>query len=480
MLSIMQNVVLQQDQTILISSLLLSSVAAIIIIIFASSSSYFKCVFKKFIRIQIRKRLMNPKLLASDKDSFVSYYRSFLCNIQNANNEELGKILQKNSSSAFFVDHSISFLNSHRPSSSRPRDKEYASIDEFRDKVPLTTYKDYHAYIDRIVIGGEKNLLSSDSISYFNTSSGTTARIKLIPMTTTMTKKIVPFVRVGYSVIWGSFPSSSVPSPEQRPFQSQSGKKPKMFERTKDGIPIGPLTQAVSAIPLNPVIRKLMSVSNVISLDLIEGITDFETSVFVQLVFALTVPDLYSYSVTFTPGFIHTIKIIQNYFEEISLCISSANFDQSSLVRNNIHDIKFRVDLNRALNDIAIEYGGEAYRLERATHIRRECLKKDLHGILHRLWPKLIYASTVTGSTFAMFKEEIQSYCGKKLPLINYIVYAASEGFFGISASIYTDEYFLLPTCAFFEFIKEEDVHKVLLNESLIYESLCLVRFSLV
>jgi len=260
------------------------------------------------------------------------------------------------------------------------------------------------------------------------------------------------------------------PSAKQLGFYLQNGKKAKMFERSKDGIPIGAVTQFGSAGSYGPGIRTLMSCTNVINLDLIEGIADFETSAFVQLVFALTVPDLYAYLVNFAPSFIHTVKIIENYFEEISLCISSTNFDHSSLVRNNIHDVKLKVDLNRALNELAIEYGGATYQLERAKHIRRECLKKDLPGILHRLWPSLIYVSTATGSTFSMLKDKIQFYCGEKLALINCPIYASSEGYFGIMASIHTDEYFLFPTSAFFEFIKEEDIHQVLLNDPQTYD----------
>ncbi len=60
-----------------------------------------------------------------------------------------------------------------------------------------------------------------------------------------------------------------------------------------------------------------------------------------------------------------------------------------------------------------------------------------------------------------MYKERIQFYCGERLPLINMPMYAASEGFFGSLASIQTDEYFLSPTAAFFEFIREEDIHQV-------------------
>jgi hypothetical protein len=182
---------------------------------------------------------------------------------------------------------------------------------------------------------------------------------------------------------------------------------------------------------------------DLLSFDLIEEIPDFVTSTFVQLVFALSVSDIYSCTVNFAPAFIHSIKIIEKYFEEIVDCISTANFDHSSLVRDNISDSKFRTKLNRTLNEVTIEYGGLTYRLKRAECIRNECLKKDIPGILHRLWPSLVYASTVLGSSFAMYKNEIEGYCGKRLSLVNLPYYIASEGAFGFLASIHTDEYFL-------------------------------------
>jgi hypothetical protein len=104
---------------------------------------------------------------------------------------------------------------------------------------------------------------------------------------------------------------------------------------------------------------------------------------------------------------------MEKYSEEISHCISTANFHDSSLVRENISDSKLIIQLNRTLEEMTIEYGGFTYRLERAECIPNECMKKDLPGILHRLWPNLVYASTVLGSSFAMHKNEIEGYCGK-------------------------------------------------------------------
>ncbi len=411
-------------------------------------------MIKRFIRIQLRKRLFDPSSRPLEKGIFASYYQNCLCHLQKVNNELLRKILKNNHSCAFFVDRSISFL------SSPGQQRGYASIDEFREKVSLTTYDDYRDYVDRIIENGEKNVLTSDKIVYFVTTSGTTGRKKLIPLAASTVKPSMMVMRVGSSRILMSLPSLP-PSPEQRIFQLYSGKKFELFPKSKDGTPIGPLGLYRSAVSCSLLFKLAISCYDVLSFDLIEEISDFETNTFVQLVFALSIPDIYSYTVYFAPAFIHSIQIIEKYFEEISWCISTANFDHSSLVRDHISDSKLKAKLNRMLNEVAIEYGGFTYRLKRAEHIRNECLKKDIPGILHRLWPTLVYASTVLGSSFAMYKNEIEDYCGKKLPLINLPYYLASEGSFGFLASIHTDEYLLSPAHVFFEFIKEEDILQV-------------------
>ena len=280
-------------------------------------------------------------------------------------------------------------------------------------------------------------------------------------MTRKLMKKAFTLLRSSSSVVWRSLPSSSYPAPGQRTFFLMIGKKAEMFPKSKSGIPMGPFTQLTSAVPLFPGTRSLMSSSNVLAIDLIEQMPDFRTSTFVQLVFALAIPDLYTYIVLFAPEFVHTVKLIETYFEEMSVCIVSTSFNGSSLVQNKIHDKKFITALNQALNETMFEYGGATYGLARAEQIRNECLKKNLPGLLHRLWPKLVYTSTAIGGGFSTYKKQVQSYCGDKLPVINCTAYMASEGCMGTIASIHTDEYFPAPTSAFVEFIKEEDVHQV-------------------
>src|SRR5690349_14480980 len=93
--------------------------------------------------------------------------------------------------------------------------------------------------------------------------------------------------------------------------------------------------------------------------------------------------------------------------------------------------------------------------------MQKESLPKDFLALLYRLWPNLIYASMAFASSFPLYRKRIQFYCGDKLSLINMLMYASSKAFFDSLAKIHTNEYFLSPSSAFCEFVKEEDIHQV-------------------
>ena len=183
---------------------------------------------RRFIRIELRKRLLDPGSRCSERGVFASFYQNFLCHLQKVNNELLVKILQNNHSCAFYMDRSISYL------SSCGQQGTYLSIDQFREKVSLTTYDNYRDYIDRMVQNGEKNVLTADKIVYFATTSGTTRRNKLIPIVASTVRPGIMLMRIGSSRMLISFPSSS-PGPEQRLFQLYSGKRSELFTKSKNG-----------------------------------------------------------------------------------------------------------------------------------------------------------------------------------------------------------------------------------------------------
>jgi hypothetical protein len=57
------------------------------------------------------------------------------------------------------------------------------SIEEYQQRVPITDYDDYAAYIDRMVNNGEKNLTCANKPVWYNKTSGTVGEPKKIPYT---------------------------------------------------------------------------------------------------------------------------------------------------------------------------------------------------------------------------------------------------------------------------------------------------------
>jgi len=58
------------------------------------------------------------------------------------------------------------------------------TIDQFREQIPIWHYDQYEPYIEQIA-QGKSNILTRDRVIYFNTTSGSTGKQKLIPVTKT-------------------------------------------------------------------------------------------------------------------------------------------------------------------------------------------------------------------------------------------------------------------------------------------------------
>ena len=61
--------------------------------------------------------------------------------------------------------------------------KDVHSVAEYQEKVPLSRYKDYEGYIDRMAETGEKNLITSYRVCRYAESSGSVGKPKLVPLT---------------------------------------------------------------------------------------------------------------------------------------------------------------------------------------------------------------------------------------------------------------------------------------------------------
>ncbi|MGB3758008.1 MAG: GH3 auxin-responsive promoter family protein [Rivularia sp. (in: cyanobacteria)] len=60
--------------------------------------------------------------------------------------------------------------------------EDIKTVEQFKQRIPILTYSGYEKYIEKIA-RGEQNILTSDPVVYFNQSSGSTGKQKLIPVT---------------------------------------------------------------------------------------------------------------------------------------------------------------------------------------------------------------------------------------------------------------------------------------------------------
>ena len=100
-------------------------------------------------------------------DEVLSAFEAKLADPRSAQLETLRQILQRNAQTAFGRAHGFASID---------------SVDPFRAAVPVVTYEELAPWIERAV-AGESDVLTRGPVSYFSTTSGTTAKPKFIPGT---------------------------------------------------------------------------------------------------------------------------------------------------------------------------------------------------------------------------------------------------------------------------------------------------------
>lgn len=108
-----------------------------------------------------------------------------------AQEKVLDGLLQKNATSHFGRTHSL-----------YPR----MSVQEFRQSVPISSYEDLRPLIERAA-GGEPNVLTSEPVLMFETSSGSTSAAKLIPYTRSLRAEFQEAIRAWMCDLYASHPA---------------------------------------------------------------------------------------------------------------------------------------------------------------------------------------------------------------------------------------------------------------------------------
>ena len=333
--------------------------------------------------------------------------------------ETLSRILQENENTIFGKENLF----------------ESITTQNFKDRLPLTTYKSYESYIDRIA-AGEDNVLSAREVKYFMTTSGTTGKSKLIPggIGNHDTMDRLTFLQEYYD---------SKENPGQATLLLVN-KPPLQHDKTERHRMIGPFTAIIvqSTVDKALVDRSFWRSCTPPNIHLLENYEEF---CYLAALYALRVRDLKVLRTTFLPNLLSFFHVVQYRWREL------------------INDVR-----SGTITSSLLGLGEDVVESLRANFIPDPAIADDLEdifnqgvhdGFISRLWPQLVLVACVTGGSFSMYVPQLKSCLGPDVTVYSPFM-IGSEGFYGTNYSPGEHESLYHPSVKlnYFEFIEEKDV----------------------
>ncbi len=308
------------------------------------------------------------------------------------------------------------------------------SIEDFQNKVPITTYEDYEPYVERIIKNKEKNLMFTGPNIRYCSSSGSVGKPKILPKSI---KDLWNMQCIGFScsvaTAFHHLKKHGVRMPEQM--------GPLVLILTGHPLEDGKMCNGAAQIPLRylmPIMRFFCTSPNSLLNPEHEELLD--TS-YLQLRFALE-----NRRVSYLGSLVVTLLTTMfDYLEENweMLCDDI----EKGIINPNI---KITPELRK-------EYSKKFKpNPKRAAELRAEFAKGFEEPIAPRIWPKLTWAYGMVGSNLKVYVEKLRKSIGPNVPIHN-MGYAAAEGFFAMATELDVHDGVLLPHCIFFEFLPVND-----------------------
>ncbi|MCM1364211.1 MAG: GH3 auxin-responsive promoter family protein [Faecalibacterium sp.] len=307
------------------------------------------------------------------------------------------------------------------------------SIKEFQDKVPLSTFEDYAPLIDRMVEKNESNIITSDKVIRYCSSSGSVGKPKLQPKT--------------FRDLWNMQCMGFVATPAcaSRWFKKQGTYKklptqmgPLVVSLNGHKLENGKQCNGAAQVPFT-YLKPILKFFTTTPLDILfpEDQENTNTSYF-QARMALECRD-----VTYIGSIVVTLlttmlEYMENNWELLCNDIEKGTIDPSVQCPPALrakYEKKFKPNPSRA------------------AELRREFEKgfDTEKPIAQRIWPKLCWGYGMFGSTLATYVKKLRRYVGD-LPLHN-MGYGASEGFLAMPVELNASDYVLLPRSLVYEFL---------------------------
>ncbi|XP_042042577.1 probable indole-3-acetic acid-amido synthetase GH3.1 [Salvia splendens] len=302
----------------------------------------------------------------------------------------------------------------------------------FKSKIPVVTYEDILPFIRRIADGDRSPILSSQPISDFVISSGTSGgEGKLIPAV-----KQDQDIRLLQSVLARAILNRHVKGLDEGKSLHFVFIKPE--RRTKGGLMVRSVITRLFKVDIKNMPGDAMKASS----SPYEAVCceDIFQSMYTQMLCGLYERELIlRVGAVFASGLLRVIRFLQLNWRELTHDIRTGSLD------SRVDDQAIRGCMGRVLRAEP----------ELADLLARECEKDNWEGIITRIWPNAKFIETIVTGSMSQYIPTVDYYSGG-LPVIS-AMYVSSECAVGINLDSFCNpsevSYTFMPQAAYMEFL---------------------------
>ncbi len=318
------------------------------------------------------------------------------------------------------------------------------SVDEYRERVPLSNYDDYEPYITRMVENNEQNLICADEPKHYALSSGSIGVPKHIPVSEAELEK---YSKYGTGMCFGVI-DEFYRNTTGRSFRAGYGLNciELKFQDTKYGVPKGAIS--------GNILKQIKDITKYFiepPWDVINPKANMDLK-YLRARYALERRDIAFLDGAFMTALVDLMDyIIANWkmlVKDIYRGTINGDVDIPAEWRE-----KFEADLKPDP--------------KRARQLARE-FAAGPEGIIPRIWPNIQFVASIGTGGFFTYSKKMRRYTGRNVPF-NNLSYAASEGLFASARHVGDTSYVLIPDGGFYEFIpaKADDDSTILTIDEL-------------
>lgn len=306
-----------------------------------------------------------------------------------------------------------------------------SSIEEYQEKVPITTYDDYAEYIDRMANDGERNLLSKDNPVWYNKTSGTVGVPKKIPYTERTRSWFHRYNLVYQSgMLYRGLGDDYYGGRVLNLIRCGGA-----IVRLPDGVPYGPISEA----GVRPFIERWNSIFPTPQQSVFAGKgTDTR---YLNARYSLCEKELNNIVCTFSGFLLDFCRYIEKNWELLVADIENGTIDESVELPDDT-----RAELEAKLEPLP----------ERAAELRAIFEQGFDEPFMPKVWPLLRYVAGGASAGFARYTAEVEDrYLGHDIAFY-YRGIAASEGVFTVPVEPAAHASSLIPDSLFYEFVEQD------------------------